>query len=155
MNRRMRRERELAKFEGARQRALARLGEQWRKLQERLVGLDVPEPSIRRTGDGFAGTGRVVIVGAGGVTTDLGIKGISFALGHRPVPTLAEADRRERELDLAAARAAMIGPPLPFNPECTCRYEVKDVRMVSGEYTHAFGPLIMCDGCRALQDLLP
>ncbi len=85
----MRRERERAKFEGARQRALARLGEQWRQLQERLRREDVPEPlppSIRRTVDGYAGTGRVLVVGPGGVTTDLGIKDISFALGHRPVP---------------------------------------------------------------------
>ncbi|TXH02730.1 MAG: hypothetical protein E6R07_14480 [Nevskiaceae bacterium] len=158
MNRRMRRERERAKFEAARQRALARLGRQWQQLQERLRQEDVLEPlppSIRRTVNGYAGTGRVLVVGPGGVTTDLGIKGISFALGHRPVPTLAEADRRERELDLAAARAAMTGPPLPYNRECTCRYEVKELRSVSGEYTHAFGPLIMCDGCRALQELLP
>ncbi|QZI85813.1 hypothetical protein HXXDennis_10 [Xanthomonas phage HXX_Dennis] len=154
----MRRERERAKFEGARQRALARLGEQWRQLQERLRREDVPEPlppSISRTVNGYAGTGRVVIVGPGGVTTDLGIKGISFALGHRPVPTLDEADRRERELDLAAARAAMMGPPLPCDGKCTCRYEVKEMRSTSGEWLHVAGPVVMCDGCRALQELLP
>ncbi|GEM_PF-4543021 len=84
----MRRERERAKFEAARQRALARLGEQWRQLQDRLRSEDVLEPlppSMQRQVAEYAGTGRVLVVGAGGVTTDLGIKGISFALGHVPV----------------------------------------------------------------------
>lgn len=146
MNRRMRRERDRAKFEGARQRALARLGEQWRQLQERLRSEDVLEPlppSIRRTVNGFAGTGRVLVVGPGGATTDLGIKGISFALGHRPMEEYDAA----REGQFVDAGMATGGPPLVSTERCTCRQRVRTMRSMTGETWEVLGPVETCDAC--------
>lgn len=155
MNRRMRRELARAKFEAARQRALARLGEQWSQLQERLRGEDLLTPrqaSMLQHLGKHAGTGRVLIVGPGGITTDLGIKGISFVLGHRTVPHQAqERDdlaAREREFVETAMRSG-ISPSDPW-PCFDCSVEILTERLEDGRHHQRKGRTRTCDKCRAL-----
>lgn len=152
MNRRMRRERERAKFEAARQRALARLGRQWQQLQERLRHEDVLEPlppSIRRTVDGYAGTGRVLVVGPGGVTTDLGIRGVSFALGHLPVPHSVQAGKSAAERDFIEAGMATGSSPADPWPCGDCMVETSQQPILGGRSWRTVERTRTCDMCRA------
>ncbi len=156
MNRRMRRARERAKFEAARQRALARLGEQWRQLQDRLRSEDVLEPlppSMQRQVAEYAGTGRVLLVGVGGVTVPFGTASISFSPGplayFTRAPSCAEADRREREQDLAAARLAVLGSPADPWPCGDCMVETRQEPVPGSPDWRTVERTRTCDMCRA------
>lgn len=152
MNRRMRRERERAKFEAARQRALARLAEQWGKLSVdwRVSGMDDEvariKGAIRKLDSQFHGTARVLLLSCDGVHM-LGAASVAFAAGLRHAAR-QQADQARELVFIEAGMATGSSPADPW-PCGDCMVETRQQPILGGRSWRTVERTRTCDMCRA------
>lgn len=151
MNRRMQRERARAKFEAARQRAAVRTMAKWQKLNTEwsIRGMDDQVARIKaaahKLAGSFHGTAHLVLVGPGGVTTNLGAAGVAFAAGLRHMVQEQADQVRVREF-IEAGMATGSSPADPW-PCGDCMVETRQEPY--GLYWRTVERTRPCDMCRA------
>jgi len=149
----MRRERERAKFEAARQRALLRMVAKWNTLNTewRVRGMDDEmaqvKTALNNLASAYRGTARVLLIGPGGVTTNLGPAGVAFAAGLR-YQAQQQADQvRERAfIDTGMATGSS---PADLWPCGDCMVETRQQPILGGRAWRTIERTRTCDMCRA------